>query len=292
MSSSDARADSSFSRADDGGIGPEERARLRDGRSREARQRIAAHKIDAGACLVGIQLLIDRVLRDGCVEHANLRPPRQRQLHRLVDAQLRNGPIGGIGRRERTIPERVGPVRQHQAFQPVLRSRQDLPRRRHGLLEARDLRLRLDHVDRGETAFGHLPFVALHLRLRLTEGGLLIVEIPAREHEIPVGLLDQRQLIHQHLLELMVREVGGAPGDENLVPLDVDDASLKQRLRVGCANRRGKLRIQPEVGVAAEGARRGEVHAEAAAAPQAVAGQRDGALHALLLDLAVRGATD
>src|SRR4029453_17977664 len=45
-------------------------------------------------------------------------------------------------------------------------------------------------------------------------------------------------------------------------------------------------------GVAAERPRRGEVHTEAAAAPQAVAGQRDCALHPLLLDLAVRGATN
>ena len=50
-----------------------------------------------------------------------------------------------------------------------------------------------------------------HLRLRLTERRPLIVEVPARKDQIPVGLLDERQLIHQHLLELTVGQVGGAP---------------------------------------------------------------------------------
>jgi hypothetical protein len=208
--------------------------------------------IDPRARLIRIQLLIDRVLRHRGLEDADLWTPGERQLHRLVHANLRHRAVGRIGRRERPAPQRIGPARQHQAFQPVLGNRERLLRRGNGLLESCDLRLRFDHIDCREASLFHLPLVALHLGACLTERRALVVEVAAGEHEIPIRLLHERQLIHQDLLELTIGQIGRASRDQNLVPLDIHGTSLQERLRVDRAEGGWKLWVQAEVGVAAQ----------------------------------------
>ena len=147
---------------DDGGIGPEERARLRDGRSRQARQRIAAHQIDAGACLVG-STAADRSRSARRLRRARQSPAAGASASFIASSMLSCGMARSVGSagesgRFQSAWVRFDSIRLFSRFSAAV---SDLLRRRHGLLEARHLRLRLDDVDRRETAFGDLPFVAL-----------------------------------------------------------------------------------------------------------------------------------
>ena len=113
-------------------------------------------------------------------------------------------------------------ARQHQRLQPVLGLGQRLLRRRDGLPEVGDLRLRLDDVDRGQRAFARLPLVARDLALRLRERLRLHVEVAAGKRQVPVRLLDERQLVHHDLRQLRVGEIRRLAREQDLPALRVD----------------------------------------------------------------------
>jgi hypothetical protein len=112
------------------------------------------------------------------------------------------------------------------------------------------------------------------------------------EHEIPVGLLDERQLIHQDLRQLAVGEVGRPPGELDLPALGVDGPAARQRLNVGGAQRRRELRVQPRELVAGFDPRRREIDGESSARPRRAAVQTERAHDLILLEPAVDRAAD
>ena len=100
---------------------------------------------------------------------------------------------------------------------------------RQVLFEGGNLRLRLDDVDHGEGAGLHLPLVAGDLRLRLRQRLELHRHIPDGVRELPVRLLDHRQLLHRHLRQLRVGEIDGTLREQNLAPLQIDPGVSEQR---------------------------------------------------------------
>ncbi len=184
---------------------------------------------------------------------------RQRQLHRLVHGDRRRRTIPQIRRRDRAVPLRRRAVAQHQALEAVLRFRQRLLRGGHGQFEARDLRLRLDHVDRRERARLDLTLVARHLSARLRQRARLHFEVALGEHEVPVGLLDEGELLGDHAAQLRIGEVDVLLRQQNLTPLLIDRPIAEQRLRETEVQERGKLRVQPAELVARFEARLREV---------------------------------
>ena len=234
----------------------------------QARQRVAADHVDLRLGLVLEKGLIDLVLRALDVEGSELWPPGQRQRQRLIERVWWRRAIREVSRHERLIPHPRGPVRQHQPLQPVLRLGQRLLSGENRLLKPRDLRLRLDDIDWRQRSLRHLPLVARDLPARLCEGIRQDDEVTGGKGEIPIRLLDERQLVHHDLGELRVGEVHRAAGDEDVATIQVDGSAAHERLHVGAGQRRWKLRVEPRELVAGIEARAAEVHRVASTRPR------------------------
>ena len=95
------------------------------------------------------------------------------------------------------------------------------------------------------------------------------VEIARGERQIPVRLLDERQLVHDDLAQLRVGQVDGAARQQDVPALSVDAAAraaaAAHRWR---RQRRGKLGVEARELVAGIEPRRAEIHREPAAGPR------------------------
>ena len=199
-----------------------------DGGHRAARQpgqRIAADQVDLRLRQILVVALIDLVLRPRR-SRARSAPGRRVSASCTASDSASAAPCrsaGSVGQ-QRLVPDVGVAVRDSiSVFSRFSASVSACCADATALPEVGDLRLRLDDVDRRERALA-APAA------RCSRPGLCAcasacactVEVAHRKRQVPVRLLDQRQLIHHDLRELRVGQIDRLAREQDLPALRVD----------------------------------------------------------------------
>jgi hypothetical protein len=148
-----------------------------------------------------------------------------------------------VARLEHRGPEIGGRGVENQRPEVVLRPLDQRLSDNDPLFVTRDLRLRLDDVDRRQRPdLDALPVVLQRL-LRQRQRFLLGLQVVDRGREIPVRVLDVARGLDDHRLELDIGEIANLPAAGHPLPNLVDRSIAEQRLR----EIQREVRLEPRV---------------------------------------------